>query len=86
MHKLIEYVPQREKGRKETNGTKDDPVVLKAKTLDKPKQCRYWQDVKGWEGIGKSCVAHNTNNHPKKHQHPMPGLPCANCGSMDLSC
>jgi len=54
VHKLIEYVPLHQKGRKENNGTKDDPVVLKAETLDKFKQSRYCQDVKGWEGIGCS--------------------------------
>jgi len=37
VRKPIEHVPLREKGRTQNNGTKDDPMVLKAETLNKSK-------------------------------------------------
>ena len=52
IRKLIQYIPQRQKGRP-TDGGKDDPVVLKVdKKVDTSKQCTYCQKTKGWKGIG----------------------------------
>jgi len=53
IRKLIQYVPLRQKSRKQ-EGTKEDPVVLKTekKQLDPSKTCRYCIDVKGWRGVG----------------------------------
>jgi len=50
VQKLIQYVPLRQKGRKQGD-TKEDPVVLKAQ-IDTSKKCKYCIDVKGWKGIG----------------------------------
>ena len=51
--KLIQYIPLRQKSRRQ-NGTKEDPVVLKTekKPLDTSKKCKYCIDIKGWKGIG----------------------------------
>jgi len=67
IRKLIEYVPMRQKGRKH-EGTKDEPVVLKTegKALDKSKQCKYCQDIKGWKGIGHTKDECRTYKKEKK--------------------
>jgi len=53
IRKLIQYVPLRQKSRKQ-EGTKEDPVVLKTekKTLNTSKKCKYCIDIKGWKYIG----------------------------------
>jgi len=50
IQKLMQYIPLRQKGRKQGE-TKEDPVVLKAQ-VDTSKKCKYCIDVKGWKGIG----------------------------------
>ena len=50
--KLREYVPAQQKGsrRKEADGTKDDPLVLKVEKKDNGKRCQYCI-AKGWKGL-----------------------------------
>ena len=50
--KLREYVPARQKGsqRKEADGSKDDPLVLKVEKKDNGKRCQYCIN-KGWKGL-----------------------------------
>jgi len=69
IRKLIQYIPQRQKGRHSDNGSKDDPVVLKAdskKTLDTSKQCTYCQKTKGWKGIEHTKEECRTYKKEKK--------------------
>jgi len=51
IRKLLQYIPLRQKGRKQGGDTKEDPVVLKAQ-VDTSKKSKYCIDVKGWKGIG----------------------------------
>ena len=50
--KLREYVPARQKGswRKEADGSKEDPLVLKVENKDNGKRCQYCI-AKGWKGL-----------------------------------
>ena len=71
IRKLIQYIPQRQKGRRtDGGGSKDDPVVLKAdkKTLDTSKQCTYCQKTKGWKGIGHTKEECRTYKKEKKEK------------------
>jgi len=67
IRKLIQYVPQRQKGRRQ-DGSKKDPVILKtdSKVIDKSKQCTYCQTVKGWKGIGHTKDECRTYKKEKK--------------------
>jgi len=51
IRKLLQYIPLRQKGRKQEVDIKEDLVVLKAQ-VDTNKKCKYCIDVKGWKGIG----------------------------------
>jgi len=51
IRKLMQYIPLRQKGRKQGE-TKEDPVVLKIDKVDISKKCKYCINVKGWKGIG----------------------------------
>jgi len=68
IRKLIQYIPQRQKGRK--GGNTDEPVVLKAdgKKLDTSKQCTYCQKTKGWKGIGHTKEECRTYKKEKKEK------------------
>jgi len=65
IRKLIQYAPQRQKGRKQGD-TKEDPVVLKTDKIDTSKKCKYCIDVKGWKGIGHTEAECRTKKREAK--------------------
>ena len=65
IRKLIQYVPLRQKGRKQGE-TKEDPVVLKTDKIDTSKKCKYCIDVKGLKGIGHTEAECRTKKREAK--------------------
>jgi len=65
--KLREYMPARQKGswsRKEADGSKEDPLVLKVEKKDNSKRCQYCIN-KGWKGLNHTESECDTKKREK---------------------